>query len=66
MESGSYNTSREGEEGVSVAAVPLAQAARTRQDEEEWETEDGEEIVGGHEEAEPEEQDALNDFVNLP
>ena len=66
MEYGSYNTSRKGEEGVSVAAVPLPQAARARQDEEEWETEDGEEIVGGHEEAEQEEQDALNDFVNLP
>ena len=66
MECGSYNTSREGEEGVPVATVPLLQAARAWQDEEEWETEDGEEIVGGHEEAEPEEQDALNDFVNLP
>ena len=67
MECGSYNTSREGEEGgLPVAAVPLPQAGRARQDEEEFETEDGEEIVGGHEEAEPEEQDALNDFVNLP
>ena len=66
MECGSYNTSREGEEGVPVAAVPFPQAAHARQDEEEWESEDEEEIVGGHEEAEPEEQDALNDFVNLP
>ena len=49
-----------------MAAVPLPQAAHARQDAEEWETEDEEEIVGGHEEAEPEEQDALNDFVNLP
>ena len=67
MECGSYNTSREGEEGVPVAAVPLAQAAHARQDEDEWETVDEEEIVGVHKEAEPEEQDALdNDFVNLP
>ena len=43
----------------------LPQAAHARQDEEEWETEDEEEIVGWHEEAEPEEQDALNHFVNL-
>ena len=48
-----------------VAAVPLPQAAHARQDEEEWETEDEEEIVGGHKEAEPEEQASLNDFVNL-
>ena len=66
MECCSYNTSREGEEGVPVATVPLPQAAHARQDEQEWEMEDEEEIVGGHEEAEPEEQDARNDFVNLP
>ena len=65
MECGSYNTSREGEEGVPVAAVPLPQVAHAPQDEEEWETEDEEEIVGGHEETEPEEQDAVNDVVNL-
>ena len=64
MECGSYNTSREGEEGVPVAAVPLPQAAHTPQDEEEWETED-EEIVGGQEETEAEEQDAVGDLVNL-
>ncbi|XP_015776266.1 PREDICTED: RING finger and CHY zinc finger domain-containing protein 1-like [Acropora digitifera] len=65
MECGSYNTSREGEEGVPVAAVPLPQAAHAPQDEEEWETEDEEEIVGGHEESESEEQDAVDDLVNL-
>ena len=65
MECGSYKISREGEEGVPVAAGPLPQAAHARQDEEEWNTEDEEEIVGGHEEAEPEEQDKLIDFVNL-
>ena len=48
MECGSYNTSREGEEGVPVAAVPLPQAAHAPQDEEEWQTEDEEEIVGVH------------------
>ena len=63
MECGSYNTSREGEERVPVAAVPLPQVAHAPQDEEEWGTEDEEEIVGGHEETEPEEQD--NDLVNL-
>ena len=65
MECGSYNTSREGEEGVPVAAVPLPQAGHAPQDEEEWETEDEEEIVGGHEETESEEQDAVDDLVNL-
>ena len=54
MECDSYNTSREGEEGVPVAAVPLPQAGHSLQDEEEWETEDEEEIVGEHEETEPE------------
>ena len=48
-----------------MAAVPLPQAAHAPQDEEEWETEDEEEIVGGHEETEPEEQDSVNDVVNL-
>ncbi|XP_068758003.1 RING finger and CHY zinc finger domain-containing protein 1-like [Montipora capricornis] len=38
-ECGSYNTSREGEEGIPVAAVQLAQAAQGQGDEE-WETED--------------------------
>ena len=65
MECGSYNTSREGEEGVLVAFVPLPQAVHAPQDDEEWETEDEEEIFGGHEEAEPEEQDAVDDLVNL-
>lgn len=65
MECGSYNTSREGEEGVPVAAVPLPQVAHAPQDEEEWETEDEEEIVGGHEETESEEQDAVDDLVDL-
>ena len=48
-----------------MAAVPLPQAAHAPQDEEEWETEDEGEIVGGHEETEPEEQDAVNVLVNL-
>ena len=46
MECGSYNTSREGEKRVSVAAVPLPQAAHAPQDDEQWETEDEEERVG--------------------
>ena len=50
MESGSYNTSREGEEGVPVAAMSLPQIAHAPQDDEEWETEDEEEIVEGNEE----------------
>ena len=49
-----------------MAAVPLPQAAHSPQDEEEWETEDEGEIVGGHKGTEPEEQDAVNDLVNLP
>ena len=49
MECGSYNTRRVGEEGVLVAAVPLPQASHAQQDDEEWETEDEEEIVAGHE-----------------
>ena len=65
MECGSYNTSREGEEGVPVAFVPLPQAVDAPQDDEEWEMEDEEEIFGGHEEAEPEEQDAVDDLVHL-
>ena len=65
MECGSYNTSRKGDEGVPMAAVPLPQAAHAPQDDEELETEDEEEIVGGHEEPEPEEQDAVDDLVNL-
>ena len=48
-----------------MAAVPLPQAAHSPQDEKEWETEDEGEIVGGHEETEPEEQDAVNVLVNL-
>ena len=46
MECGSYNTSREEEERIPLAAVPLPQAAHAPQDDEEWETEDEEEIVG--------------------
>ena len=65
MECGSYNTGRKGDEGVPMAAVPLPQAAHAPQDDEEWETEDEEEIVGGKEEPEPEEQDAVDDLVNL-
>ena len=49
MECGSYNTRRVGEEGVPVAAVPLPQASHAQQDDEEWETEHDEEIIGGHE-----------------
>ena len=49
MKCGSYNTRREGEEGVPVAAVPLPQASHAQQDDEEWETEDEEEIVWDHE-----------------
>ena len=39
-ECSSYNTSREGEEGVPVAAAPLPMAAQAPQDDEERETED--------------------------
>ena len=42
-----------------------SQAAHARQDDEEWGTEDEEEIDGEHEEPEPEEQDAVDDLVNL-
>ena len=45
-------------QGVPVAAVPLPQAAHALQDEEEWETEDEEEIVGGDEATEPDERNA--------
>ncbi|XP_068759446.1 RING finger and CHY zinc finger domain-containing protein 1-like [Montipora capricornis] len=63
-ECGSYNTSREGEEGIPVAAVQLAQAAQGQGDEE-WETEDEEETFEGHEETESEQQASVNDLVNL-
>ena len=49
MECGSYNTRRVGEERVPVAVVPLPQASHAQQDDEEWETEHDEEIIGGHE-----------------
>ena len=48
-----------------MAAVPLPQASHAPLDDEEWETEDEEEIVRGHEKTEPEEQDSVNDVVNL-
>ena len=48
-----------------MAAVPLPKVAHALHDEEEWETEDEEEMVGGHEATEPEEQNAVNDLVNL-
>ncbi|XP_068758016.1 RING finger and CHY zinc finger domain-containing protein 1-like [Montipora capricornis] len=63
-ECGSYNTSREGEEGIPVAAVQLAQATQG-QGGEEWETEDEEETFEGHEEAESEQEASVNDLVNL-
>ena len=65
MVCGSYNTTREGEEGIPVAAVSWPQIAHASQDDEEWETEDEEEIVEGNDETEPEEQDAVDDLVNL-
>lgn len=49
MHCGSYNTSREGEEGVPVVPRP-ATAGPAADNEEGWETEEEEEIVGGEEE----------------
>ena len=43
-----------GRKGVPVAALPLPQASYAPQDDEEWETEDKEEILGGHKDTEPE------------
>ena len=48
-----------------MAAVPLLQDTHAPQDDEKLETEDEEEIFGGHEETEPDEQDAVNDLVHL-
>ena len=50
MECGSYNTSREGEEGVPVVPRPPTDGPPA-DDEEDWETEEEEEIVGGEEES---------------
>ena len=49
MECGSYNTSREGEEGVPVVPRP-AIGGPAADNEDGWETEEEEEIVGGEEE----------------
>ena len=66
-ECGSYNTSREGEEGVPVMPPPIpvaAVATEAAEGEDEWETEEEEEIVGGDAEQENEEQ-GQDDGVNL-
>lgn len=66
-ECGSYNTSREGEEGVPVMPPPIpvaAVATEAAEGEDEWETEEEEEIVGGEAEQENEEQ-GQDDGVNL-
>ena len=64
-ECGSYNTSREGEEGVPVMPPPVAAVAtEAAEGEDEWETEEEEEIVGGETEQESEEQ-GQDDGVNL-
>ena len=66
-ECGSYNTSREGEEGVPVMPPPIpvaAVATEAAEGEDEWETEEEEEIVGGETEQENEEQ-GQDDGVNL-
>lgn len=66
-ECGSYNTSREGEEGVPVMPPPIPVAAVATEaagGEDEWETEEEEEIVGGEAEQENEEQ-GQDDGVNL-
>ena len=65
-ECGSYNTSREGEEGAPVMP-PIPAAADAVQGDDEWETEDEEEIVGGEEgeENEAEVQAATDDGLNL-
>lgn len=48
MECGSYNTSREGEEGAPVLPIPQGDVQQP-DDGDEWETEEEEEIVGGEE-----------------
>lgn len=53
-ECGSYNTSREGEEGVPV--LPAAPGVPQADEEDDWETEEEEEILGG-EEADPRNED---------
>lgn len=66
-ECGSYNTSREGEEGVPVMPPPIpvaAVATEAAEGEDEWETEEEEEIVGGEVEQENEVQ-GQDDGVNL-
>lgn len=61
-ECGSYNTSREGEEGA--PAPPIPPAADAPQEEDEWETEEEEEIVGGGD-AESDHQAGHDGGVNL-
>ena len=59
-ECGSYNTSREGEEGA--PAPPIPPAADAPREEDEWETEEEEEIIGG---SESEHQARQDNGVNL-
>ena len=71
MECGSYNTSREGEEGVPVVPSP-AIGGPAADNEDGWETEEEEEIVGGEEEpaangneTRQQQDDSISDELNI-
>ncbi|XP_066015075.1 RING finger and CHY zinc finger domain-containing protein 1-like isoform X2 [Pocillopora verrucosa] len=71
MECGSYNTSREGEEGVPVVPRP-AIGDPAADNEDGWETEEEEEIVGGEEEpaangneTRQQQDDSISDELNI-
>ena len=72
MECGSYNTSREGEEGVPVVPRP-AIGDPAADNEDGWETEEEEEIVGGEEEPaangnetrQQQQDDSISDELNI-
>ena len=72
MECGSYNTSREGEEGVPVVPRP-AIGGPAADNEDGWETEEEEEIVEGEEEPaangnetrQQQQDDSISDELNI-
>ena len=69
MECGSYNTSKEGEEGIPMVLRPQADVSQP-DDRDGWETEDEEEILGGEEanetnEDQPNIQEAVDNAEGL-
>lgn len=69
MECGSYNTSKEGEEGIPMVLRPQADVQQPDEGDG-WETEEEEEILGGEEanetnEDQPNIQEAVDNFEGL-